>query len=137
MFDLESLIVQTKEMNLLYIEDNQETREATLMLFKNLFDNIIVAVDGEDGLDKFKNNKIDLVITDISMPKMNGLIMSKVMKQIDTNIPIIVLTAITNSTTIKESQNIKINSYLNKPLEDVDILFYELDRIIKQIRSNK
>lgn len=133
MVDLESLIEQTKNINLLYIEDNQETREATLMLFKIFFDNIITAVDGEDGLEKFKNNDIGLVITDMSMPKINGMLMAKEMKQINANIPIIVLTAITNSSTIDESRDIGINSYINKPLEDVDILFEELDKIIRGI----
>ena len=59
MDNLEDIIKYTKDLTLLYIEDNLEARENTLFILEEFFDNIIVAVDGEDGLDKFKNsNKI-------------------------------------------------------------------------------
>ena len=137
MINLKELIEQTKSLKLLYVEDNQDTRESTLLLLNNLFEDITVAVDGEEGLEKFKNNKIDLVISDINMPNIDGIAMSKIIKQINNSIPIILLTAITNISTIKESIDIGIDSFINKPLEDVDLLFEKLDQIVKKINYDK
>ena len=54
MFDIMSIIKYTKDLTLLYVEDNKEARESTLMILENLFDNIIIGIDGKDGLEKFK-----------------------------------------------------------------------------------
>ena len=44
---------------------------------KEFFDNIVVAVDGQDGLDKYEQDHFDIIITDINMPKLNGIQMIK------------------------------------------------------------
>lgn len=137
MINIDDLIEVTKDLRLLYVEDNEDARESTLLVLDDLFDNIIVAVDGEDGLNKFKNNTIDLIITDISMPNIDGLKMSKAIKQIDYNIPIIILTALTDLSVIKEAIDIGIDSFINKPLEDIDILFNKLNQIIKKINYGR
>ncbi|RLA78322.1 MAG: response regulator [Epsilonproteobacteria bacterium] len=130
MIDIDTLLKEIQTLNLLYVEDNEEARESALMLFNDLFDNIIVAIDGKDGLEKFQSNKIDLIITDLSMPEMDGLEMSKTIKQIDNNIPIIILSAITDISIMEKANNIGINCFINKPLDDIDILFKEFENII-------
>jgi len=132
MFDIENLIEQTQELTLLYVEDNEDARESTLFILDDLFDNIIIAVDGKDGLEKFKNNKIDLVITDVSMPNMDGLEMSRAIKEIDNSLSIIILTALTNTSTIKEATEMGIDNFINKPIDDVDLLFDNLKKIVKK-----
>ncbi len=132
MFDIEDLINRTQKLTLLYVEDNEDARESTLFILDDLFDNIIIAVDGKDGLEKFKNNKIDLILTDVSMPNMDGLEMSRAIKKIDDNIGIIVLTALTNTSTIKEATEMGIDSFINKPIDDVDLLFKTLKRIVEK-----
>jgi len=122
---------------LLYVEDNKFVRESTLLILDEFFSNIIIAVDGVDGLEKFKNNNIDLILTDISMPLMDGLEMSREIKKINIDIPIIILTAITCIDTIKESLNIGIDSFINKPIEDLDILLSKFNNIFKQINHDK
>ncbi len=137
MDNLENLIKQTRQLTLLYVEDDKSARKSTLSILEDLFDNIIVAIDGKDGLEKYKNNNINLVITDISMPNMNGLDMSKNIKEINYNQPIIVLTALTDIAIIKEAIDIDIDAFINKPLIDVDILFNKLEQIIKRINYEK
>ncbi len=134
---LEEMIKYTKDLTLLYVEDDKDARDVTLMILEELFDNIIVAVDGEDGFEKFKENNIDLIITDINMPKMNGLEMSKYIKQIDLYVPIIVLTAFNDVQFLKDAIHIGIDSFINKPLEDIDELINKLDIIIKRINNEK
>jgi len=82
-----------KTLKVLYVEDNEEARESTVALLSNIFNNIETGVDGKDGLEKFKKQKFDLVITDILMPRMNGLEMIEEIKKIDKNIPIIIISA--------------------------------------------
>ncbi len=137
MDNLDDLIKYTKDLKLLYVEDNKDARESTLLILSELFDEIVVAVDGIDGLEKFKNNEIDVVITDINMPNMDGLEMSSAIRQIDANQSIIILTAITNIAILKEAIDIGIDSFINKPLEDIDILFNKLEQIIKKINYEK
>lgn len=62
-----------KNFTLLYVEDEDFIREQTRSLLNHFFDNIIVAKDGKEGFDLFMKNKIDLIITDINMPNLNGL----------------------------------------------------------------
>ncbi len=137
MIDLENLIKQTKDLRLLYVEDNKDVTETTLFILEDLFDDILIAVDGKDGLNKFKNNKIDLVLTDIDMPNMDGLEMSKAIKQININQPIIVLTAITDIKDIKEANDIDIDSFIYKPISDINILFNKIEECVKKMNNNK
>ncbi len=134
---LEEVAKYTKSLTLLYVDDDKDTRDVTLMILEELFDNIIVAVDGEDGFEKFKENNIDLIITDINMPKMNGLEMSKKIKQIDLYVPIIVLTAFNDKNLLENALNIGIDSFINKPLEGIELLVEKLEKIIQNIEYTK
>ena len=137
MIDINTLIDNTKDLTLLYVEDNNDTRESTLILFEDLFDTIIVAVDGQDGIEKYKQNSIDLVITDISMPYIDGLEMCKMIKEIDEDQSIIIITALTDICKIKEAIEIGVDSFLNKPLDDMNLLFHKLNKVVKKINYEK
>jgi len=133
MIDIDKFIEDAKNLTLLYVEDDIDARENTLLILNDIFNNIIIAKDGQEGIEKFKSNKIDLVIADINMPVKNGLEMSIEIKELDDNIPILILTAITEIETIKNSIDIGIDGFINKPLDDVDMLFHKLNNIVKQI----
>ena len=68
----DDLIVQTSKLTLLFVEDNQVARESTHELLREFFQDVIVAVDGQDGLENFHRHPIDMVLTDINMPGMDG-----------------------------------------------------------------
>jgi CheY-like chemotaxis protein len=133
MIDLEDLIIETQKLTLLYVEDNDDNRLTALSLFEDLFQNIVIAVDGQDGLQKFQENKIDIILTDINMPNMDGLKMAKKIKQLDSEIPIIILTAISDISTVQEAINIGIDSFINKPLDDINTLFSKLNNIVQKM----
>ena len=133
MIDLENLIIETQKLTLLYVEDNDDNRLTALSLFEDLFQNIVIAVDGQDGLQKFQENKIDIILTDINMPNMDGLKMAKKIKQLDSEIPIIILTAISDISTVQEAINIGIDSFINKPLDDINTLFSKLNNIVQKM----
>ncbi|MEA3498348.1 MAG: response regulator [Campylobacterota bacterium] len=133
MKNIEEIISYTQKLKLLYVEDNDEARESTTIILEEFFDNITIAINGQDGFNKFKQNDIDLIITDINMPNMDGLEMSKQIKTINPTIPIIILTALTNISVLKDAIDIGVDSFINKPLEDIELLVNKLDLSIKKI----
>ncbi len=117
MVDIAELVKYTKNLTLLYVEDNPETRKAILSVLDTLFDNIIEAVDGVDGLEKYKNNpNIQIIISDINMPNMNGLEMSKKIKELNSDIPILIFSAHNEVNYFIDAIKIGIEGYLLKPL---------------------
>ncbi|MEA3554657.1 MAG: response regulator [Campylobacterota bacterium] len=143
--DIEDLKTFSKTLKVLYVEDNKEARESTLAMLNNLFDDIIVANDGLDGLEKFTKNEIqqeqgkektfDLIISDINMPNMNGIEMCEQIKEISNDIPIIILSGHNESEYFMKSIKLGVDGYLLKPL-DFDPLISVLYKIIKNIKNN-
>jgi len=132
MTNIDKTIENSQNLTLLYVEDNKDAREMTSMILEDFFNKVIVAVDGEDGYNKFLNNKIDLVISDINMPKMNGLELCKKIRETDMKIPIIVLSAHSEDNFISESLKYGVSNYLLKPI-DID----QLSTIIFQITQKR
>ena len=59
--------------SVLYVEDDEVIRTATASFLGRFFSDIVLAEDGEIGLEKYKEREFDIVITDINMPNMNGI----------------------------------------------------------------
>jgi len=117
MDNIEEIIKYSQNLKLLYVEDNQEARESTQIILEEFFTNIVIAVDGSDGLEKYKSENIDLIITDINMPKMNGLEMTKLIREIDSDVPILVLSAYNESGYFIDSIKLGVEGYLLKPID--------------------
>jgi len=111
--DLEKL----KQLNVLYIEDELDLQEVTCSFLVDFIGNIVVANNGEDALSKFEDNKFDLIITDINMPKLNGVDMMRQMRQIQPNLKIIVTTAYNHEEKLKELSDAGMNEYIMKPID--------------------
>ena len=86
------------------------------MIFKEFFDTVIVSSNGEDGLNKFKKNKVDIVITDINMPKLNGIDMIKKIREISQDVSIVVISAYNNTSYLTDSIKYQVQDYLFKPI---------------------
>ncbi|WP_295002760.1 EAL domain-containing protein [Sulfurimonas sp.] len=117
---MSDIIKFSKTLKLLYVEDHREARDAMLQVLNEFFDDITIAFDGEDGLDKFQSNKIDLIITDVNMPKMDGLLMVEKIRSTtttNTKIPVIVLSAFNETDYFLQSIRIGVEGYLLKPIE--------------------
>ena len=103
-------------IKLLYVEDHKELREETKGLFEPFFNNIITAIDGNDGFDKFINNDIDIIITDMNMPRVNGLEMIEKIRKIDKHIPILALSAHNETNYLINCIKLGVDGYLLKPI---------------------
>ena len=117
MLDLETLISYSKNLQVLYVEDNPDTREMTLIILEDFFDNVITACDGVDGLEKFQHNNIDLIISDINMPNMDGMSMIKEIKAIEQDIPVLIFSAYNDAKHFIDAIKLGIDGYLIKPLD--------------------
>ena len=105
-----------KKITLLYVEDDDSTREELEFFLQNKVNKLFVAKNGQEGLDTFEKNRPDLIITDIQMPIMNGIQMIKKIKEIDPNVPIVIITAFNDTDYLFEAIKLKVTNYLTKPL---------------------
>lgn len=118
------------KLKLLYVEDNEQARKSTRIILEEYFHHIIVAVDGEDGLNKFQNNSIDLIITDINMPKLNGIEMIKKIRTFNKEVPILIISAYNDTHYFTESIKFGIQGYILKPLN-----IHQLEETITRIKE--
>ena len=135
--DLNYIVQKSKNLKILFVEDNEDIRISVVEMLEVFFDDIIIAVDGKDGLNKFisiENKSYDLIISDINMPKLNGLDMLRKIREIDQFVPILLFTAFTETNYILEGIDIGVDGYLEKPLNIDKFVFY-LKRILKNIDS--
>jgi len=120
---IKEIVKVSQNLNVLYVEDNEEARMQTLKMLKNFFDYVDTAVDGLNGLEKFKSyrdktgNFYDLVITDVNMPNMDGITMSKQITEIDNRQQIIIISAFNDEQKYDESTQAGVQHYIHKPIE--------------------
>ncbi len=130
------------ELNVLYAEDESLIRMEVEEMLNQIATNIFVAEDGEMALKIFKENQIDVIITDIRMPKMDGLALSREVRKTNPTIPIIITTAYSDAEYLLESLEIGINQYIVKPIYIDKIIeslnkIYELKILNKKLESTR
>lgn len=139
----------SNKYDILYVEDEESSRYEIGTLFKNLFNKVNFAKDGCEGIEKYieynqiNNKSYDLVITDIEMPNINGIELSKEIYKLNKEQKIIVLSAHDESHYLIELLNLKISGFLQKPFDKniiLEVLYNvceELDRDIKKKKEIK
>ena len=129
----ENLIKFGKTLKVLYVEDDDDTRFLTLLMLDYMFDDITVAVDGFDGLDKMSDTKFDLIISDINMPNMDGIEMLNNIRRYDFKTPIIMLTAHDDKKYFLDTIDLGIDGYIIKPI-DLEQLSSTMSKILKKLQ---
>jgi YesN/AraC family two-component response regulator len=106
-------------IKVLYVEDEPMISSQISMILEDEIDELFTASNGAEGLEIFKQHKddIDLVITDIQMPKLNGIEMIKEIKKLVPNKPIIITTAFTESEYLVEAIKLGVDKFLQKPVD--------------------
>jgi signal transduction histidine kinase len=131
--EFDELVSYLSKLKVLYVEDYEDTREQLVKIFSDIFKEIVTAVDGLDGFNKFQKGGFDLVITDISMPNKNGIELINDIKKIDKNIPIIIFSAHSDTDYLIDAIKLNVDSFLIKPL-DVEQLLDGLKKIVKDVK---
>ena len=118
-----------KEPLILYVEDEKDIRHEMSEILSLDFANIIIAENGQDGLKMYKEHNPELVITDVKMPYMNGIDMSKSILEINKDAKIIVITAFNENDYITRAKEIGIKIYINKPV-NINKLFDSIHMLL-------
>jgi len=106
-----------KGCRILLAEDNEINQEIVSGLLENSSVELDIAKNGKEAVEKFKSNKYTLILMDIQMPVMDGYEATRVIREIDKDIPIIAITANAMKEDIKKSARFGMNSHINKPIE--------------------
>jgi len=125
-----------KNLTVLYVEDEEETREQLYFYLDNSFKKVFMAKNGLEGLDIYHNNKIDIIISDISMPMMNGLEMMEKIKKDNPHIPFLLTTAYGDQKYLLKSIELGVSGYILKPI-DIERLFEKLEFASQSIQEKK
>ncbi|BAY81226.1 two-component hybrid sensor and regulator [Calothrix parasitica NIES-267] len=110
--------------NILIVDDQWENRSIIVNCLKSIGFCCCEASNGKEGLIKAEEIKLDLIITDISMPEMDGLEMMQILRnnQEFINVPIIVSSASVYAEDIKQSLAFGANKFLPKPIQIDNLL---------------
>ncbi len=127
---------ETRKLRLLYVEDNTEARISTLLILDEFFDQVETASDGVQGLERFKNAPFDLILSDINMPRMNGIEMIRAIHELQPEVPVLILSAYNEQDFFTESIKAGIDGYMLKPIEISQFLDI-MGKIVEKIRLRK
>ncbi|MCF6206781.1 MAG: response regulator transcription factor [Sulfurovum sp.] len=108
----------SRKPTLLYAEDNLESRENYTFILAPYFEHIYLASNGEEALALYEQHQPDILLLDISMPLRDGLDVAKVVRNKDSHIPIVMLTAYSDRERLLKAVNLKLDGYLLKPIDD-------------------
>ncbi|ACL76330.1 response regulator [Ruminiclostridium cellulolyticum] len=114
---------------------------------------VFQASNGLEAIDIVRNNNIDIVITDIQMPEMNGIELIREIRSLNRGIKCIIITAYAEFEYAKESVKLNVNDYILKPFKSKDLLYIvkklleeivrernervEVENLRRQLRENK
>lgn len=121
------------QFSILVVDDEEEVCQTLSEMIEGLGYQVMVAGNGKEALDRIKTEKVDLVITDLSMPGLNGLELIVTSKQIKPNIPIAVISAFGNVENTTDALTRGAFSFIAKPFKMPQIK--ELIRKGKQLRE--
>jgi len=121
---------------ILCVEDDPTTRILLQDLLESKVKKLYIANDGVEGLKLYTELKPDIVLTDILMPNMDGIEMSKRIKDIDKNQHIVVFTALNEASNLHQAINLGIDKYLIKPITNLEIFYKTLESVAKTLQDN-
>jgi len=121
-----------ENFTILYVEDDPKTQELMKMVLEDEVKAFYQAFDGEEGLRLTKEHKPDIILTDITMPHLDGLSMSKIIKEENPQQLIFVLSAFEDRKLLKGAVSLGIKYFMPKPI-DVDSLLFKLNKIAQSL----
>lgn len=113
---------------ILYVEDDNTVRENFTEILEDYFINVLSCTNGKSALEIFNKEKIDIVLLDISIPYINGLKVASKIREKNTSVEIIMLTAYSEKEKLLQAVNLQLFAYLIKPIQHK-----EFDTTIKNL----
>lgn len=120
---------------ILIVEDEIDIREGISEYLSEVGYDVMVAEDGQEGIDLFKSNEFDLVLLDIMLPKINGFGVLSQIREIS-DVPVMMLTAMTDDYSQIMSFNEKADDYITKPFSIV-VLHKRIEALQRRIQGRQ
>lgn len=120
--DLVQLTKLTKKLTAMVVEDEKVTNELLSSTFKNFFADVSSCFDGDEALAVYNKSNPDIVFVDIIMPGMDGIELSRKIREINPSQIIIVISASNDIEKISESIEVGVNSFIQKPIDTKKII---------------
>ena len=111
-----NLLELAKNYSILYVEDDADVLSSLEAVLRRMFANVYTATNGKLGLEAFNAHNPDIILADITMPIMDGLEMSKIIRIKNETIPIIITTAHSDESYFINSFEVGITRYIVKPI---------------------
>lgn len=132
---------EIRNLKILYVEDEDLARQKLGKFLQRKFDNVELCANGLDGFLAFEkafynSQKFDLVISDINMPKMDGLEMLEKVKEIDKDIPTMLITARTETQQLLKAISLHVDTYILKPI-DLSVIDEKLNKVCNDVFYKK
>jgi len=125
-----------KPDRLIIAEDNKDTRELLKEYFESLHYSVTVCKDGMEALELLKKEPYTILISDIRMPKMDGITLVKEVKKLYPQIGVIMMTAYSTAYTEEDIRRVGIDDYISKPF-NFENLKEKVERLIIQVHMMK
>ncbi|MFX0094986.1 MAG: response regulator [Candidatus Hodarchaeota archaeon] len=117
--------------SILVIDDSAFARRIVAKSIEDRGWNVFEAKNGKEALETLGNQRIDLILLDLTMPEMDGRALLKEMQKEGLGIPVIVITADMQTTTHQEVMRLGVKKVFNKPI-DQEILLKSILEIISE-----
>lgn len=124
-----------KNIKILFVEDEENIRLNAISYLKRLFDEVYEAKDANQAFEILEYKKPHIIITDINLPKINGLEMVRKIRQKDESTKIIVLSAYTKTDYLLEAVSLGLEKYLLKPIRH-ETIFPILNECVNKIKNS-
>jgi len=110
-----------KNSSILIAEDEESVRESFKKVLSLFVKDVFVAVDGEEAFELYQKHSPDILITDVKMPKLNGIDLIKKIREKNKIMPIVVTSAYTDQDYLLESIKLSLVEYAIKPMKESDL----------------
>lgn len=145
MHNMHKVLAKTKKLSLLLVEDYEPLRHDLKELLLNFFHTVISASHGKEGLKEYQayhkthQKHIDIVLSDIEMPYMNGITLTQEVQKIHPPQAIIILSAYTDSKYLLAFINLGITHFLTKPLKHKEFIsiLYEISVKVIDVKQKE
>lgn len=125
-----------KQYTILYVEDDEGVRTVNSRFLSRMFNKLYEAKDGEEGYELYKRYHPDIILTDINMPKLDGISLSKKIRKEDKRTKIIISTAFSDKNYLLDAIELNLEKYIIKPLNSRNLI-PALTKAIDALESEK
>ena len=126
----------SERINILYIEDDKIVADTVSRILQLLNQNLFTSYNGLEALEVMQDNQIDIVITDIRMPKLDGINLIEKLRTSGIEVPIVITTAFNEIEYLKKAIEFSVESFIEKPI-DLKKLISTITKISQRITIKK